>query len=240
MSAELFHVIASVIRRHTQGGRSIPLLSRFDPHDKVWSAQLPFLFQRRIGSTDRVISSGTVLNMIKRRCDALAEKHPGFRRTRFTPHDFRRIFATELVNSGLPIHIGAALLGHLNIQTTRGYVAVFDEDIVRHYVAFLDHRRELRPIEEYREATSEEWAEFDEHFDKRKVELGSCGRPYGTPCQHEHVPLTDAARQPQDARPPRRTRSRSARPPDPRRSRELGRRNRRHRYDPHLPASQTR
>ncbi|MGW4212672.1 tyrosine-type recombinase/integrase [Lentzea sp. NPDC004789] len=187
MSAELFHVIASVIRRHAQTGRSIPLLSRFDPHDKVWSPHLPFLFQRRIGSTDRVISGGTVLNMIKRRCDELAEQHPGFRTTRFTPHDFRRIFATELVNSGLPIHIGAALLGHLNIQTTRGYVAVFDEDIVRHYVAFLDHRRELRPIEEYREATSEEWAEFDEHFDKRKVELGSCGRPYGTPCQHEHA-----------------------------------------------------
>jgi hypothetical protein len=40
-----------------------------------------------------------------------------------------------------------ALLGHLNIQTTRGYVAVFDEDIVRHYAAFLDHRRELRSAE---------------------------------------------------------------------------------------------
>ncbi|MBB3727384.1 hypothetical protein [Nonomuraea dietziae] len=29
--------------------------------------------------------------------------------------------------------------------------------------------------------------EFEEHFDKRKVELGSCGRPYGTDCQHEHA-----------------------------------------------------
>ena len=29
--------------------------------------------------------------------------------------------------------------------------------------------------------------EFEEHFDKRKVELGSCARPYGTPCQHEHA-----------------------------------------------------
>jgi hypothetical protein len=66
-------------------------------------------------------------------------------------------------------------------------VAVFNEDIVRHYAAFLDHRRELRPIEEYRGATSEEWAEFDEHFDKRKVGLGSCGRPCGTPCRHEHA-----------------------------------------------------
>lgn len=35
--------------------------------------------------------------------------------------------------------------------------------------------------------SSEEWAEFEEHFDKRKVELGSCARPYGTGCQHEHA-----------------------------------------------------
>ncbi|MFJ9530822.1 tyrosine-type recombinase/integrase [Streptomyces cyaneofuscatus] len=58
--------------------------------------------------------------------------HPGFKGLKFTPHDFLRIFITELVNSGLPIHIGAALLGHLNVQTTRGYVAVCDEDVIHH------------------------------------------------------------------------------------------------------------
>ncbi|GAA3310862.1 hypothetical protein ACFQHS_42395 [Nonomuraea dietziae] len=94
---------------------------------------------------------------------------------------------TDLVNNGLPIHIGAALLGHLNLETTRGYVAVFDEDVVRHYQDFLARRRTLRPSEEYRPATSDEMIEFEEHFDKRKVELGSCGRPYGTDCQHEHA-----------------------------------------------------
>ncbi|MEU7863929.1 tyrosine-type recombinase/integrase [Nonomuraea sp. NPDC049141] len=187
MSAELFHVIASIIRRHTRSGRTIELIKRFDYHDKVWSAPLPFLFQRQHGSTRRVISPATVLQQLRRRCEELAEHHPQFRTVRFTPHDFRRIFATELVNSGLPIHIGAALLGHLNIRTTRGYVAVFDEDVVRHYTAYLANRRTLRPGDEYRQASPKEWQEFEEHFDKRKVELGSCGRPYGTPCQHEHA-----------------------------------------------------
>jgi hypothetical protein len=32
-----------------------------------------------------------------------------------------------------------------------------------------------------------EWSEVEEHFDRRKVELGSCGRPYGTHSQHEHA-----------------------------------------------------
>jgi hypothetical protein len=44
----------------------------------------------------------------------------------------------------------------------------------------------MRPTEEYRPATDTEWVEFEEHFDKRKVELGTCGRPYATPCTHEH------------------------------------------------------
>ena len=64
--------------------------------------------------------------------------------------------------------------------------AVFDEDLIRHYQAFLDRRRRMRPAEEYQPATDQEWVEFEEHFDKRKVELGSCGRPYATPCAHEH------------------------------------------------------
>ena len=83
---------------------------------------------------------------------------------------------------GAPIHIGAALLGHASLQTTRGYVAAFDEDVVRHYQLHLTRRRQLRPNDEYRGTTATDWQEFKEHFDKRKVELDACGRPYGTPC----------------------------------------------------------
>jgi integrase len=187
MSAELFHVIAAIIRRHTAGGRTIPMLSRYDSQEKVWSPLLPFLFQRQHGAHRRVIAYQTILDALRRRCASLAETQPAFVGIRFTPHDFRRIFATDLVNNGLPIHIGAALLGHLHLQTTRGYVAVFDEDVVRHYQVFLQARRALRPTEEYRPTTSEEWAEFERHFDKRKLELGNCGRPYATPCSHEHA-----------------------------------------------------
>lgn len=57
--------------------------------------------------------------------------HPEFARCRFTPHDFRRLFSTDIVNHGLPIHIGAALLGQLDIQTAQGYVTLFNEDVVR-------------------------------------------------------------------------------------------------------------
>ena len=82
--------------------------------------------------------------------------------------------------------------------------AVYEEDVVRHYQEFLDRRRARRPEGEYRQPTPEEWDDFTGHFDKRKVELGSCGRPYGTPCQHEHGhQMPDALGQSQDAPPAR-------------------------------------
>jgi hypothetical protein len=53
------------------------------------------------------------------------------------------------------------------------------------HLAFLARRRALRPTEEYRTPTDEEWAEFLGHFERRKVATGTCGRAFGTPCSHE-------------------------------------------------------
>ncbi|OKJ33315.1 integrase [Streptomyces sp. CB01580] len=188
MSAELFHVLAQVIRRHRDENGTVPVCQRYDLHECVWSEKMPFLFQTLHSGTQRGMSTTSVWRMIRRATEELASTtHPEFADIKFSPQDFRRLFATELVNNGLPIHIGAALLGHLNIQTTRGYVAVFEEDVISHYQQFLAQRRAERPADEYREPTPTEWDDFQDHFDKRRVELGSCGRPYGTPCAHEHA-----------------------------------------------------
>jgi hypothetical protein len=40
---------------------------------------------------------------------------------------------------------------------------------------------------EYRVPSTAEMAEFAEHFGKRRIELGTCVRPYNTPCIHEHA-----------------------------------------------------
>jgi Phage integrase family len=106
---------------------------------------------------------------------------------KYTAHDFRRMFATEAVTGGLPVHIAAKILGHRSLATTETYLAVFQDDLIRTYRAYLDKRRAIRPEAEYREPTAGEWREFEEHFEKRKLELGTCGRPYGTPCAHEHA-----------------------------------------------------
>ena len=85
------------------------------------------------------------------------------------------------------MHITAKILGHDSIATTQTYVAVYDQDVIAHHRAFITRRRALRPSQEYREPTDSEWDEFLGHFAQRKLELGTCGRAYGTDCQHEHA-----------------------------------------------------
>lgn len=95
------------------------------------------------------------------------------------------------VNGGLPIHIAAKLLGHLSLQTTQGYVAVYPEQVIRQIQAHVARRRAQRPAEEYREPTDAERADFEQHFRRRKLALGDCYRPYGSECPHEHACLTE-------------------------------------------------
>ncbi|MGW0248358.1 tyrosine-type recombinase/integrase, partial [Nocardia goodfellowii] len=93
MSAELFHVIARIVMRQTLQG-PIPALARYDGHERVWTSPMPYLFQRQIGEVRRVTSPGTVLNGVRKQCELLGQTNPAFRDLHFTPHDFRRLFAT--------------------------------------------------------------------------------------------------------------------------------------------------
>jgi hypothetical protein len=86
----------------------------------------------------------------------------------------------------MPPHIAQLILGHKDINTTMGYKAVYPEEAINGHRAFIARRRELRPSEEYRSPTDEEWEEFLGHFERRRVALGDCGRAYGTSCVHEH------------------------------------------------------
>ena len=86
----------------------------------------------------------------------------------------------------MPPHIAQLVAGHRDINTTMGYKAVYPEEAINGHRAFLARRRTLRPSEEYRTPTDEEWQEFLGHFERRRVALGDCGRAYGTSCIHEH------------------------------------------------------
>lgn len=68
-----------------------------------------------------------------------------------------------------------------------GYAAIYPTGAIEAHRAFIARRRALRPVEEYRTVTPEEWDEFLGHFERRKLALGDCGRAYGPDCAHEHA-----------------------------------------------------
>jgi integrase len=187
VSPELAHVLARIIARVRGSSQHVPLLARYDYYERTTGAPLPYLFQRQWGPTRQMISPHLVKDMLNLALERAGLTGPDGTPLRYTPHDFRRIFATEAVSGGLSVHIAAKLLGHADLATTQRYAAIYQDDVMRQYAAFIARRRATRPGEEYRQPTDTEWTEFEQHFTRRKVELGTCARPYGTPCRHEHA-----------------------------------------------------
>ncbi|ORV10789.1 tyrosine-type recombinase/integrase [Mycolicibacterium fallax] len=186
MTPELVGVLLEVLRRAKAGKDHVPLSIAYDTNDKVHSEPFPHLFARPLGIRHEVLGRHYVRRILIHLAGVAGLTDAG-QQVHFTPHDFRRLFATDAVNNGLPLHIAAALLGHLNLDTTRGYTAVFPEHLIIAHQAFIERRRQLRPYEEAKVADDDEWADFEEHFLLRRVALGECHRPYGTACVHEHA-----------------------------------------------------
>ena len=164
---------------------------------------MPFLFQRPRGPERRAISRTTLRQFLIHVLAVSGLTDASNRPLEFTPHDFRRLFATDALRSGLPPHIAAKILGHADLGTTMGYAAIYSEDVVAHHRAFIARRRALRPGEEYRDLTPEEWDQFLHHFELRKVALGVCTRDFGTPCVHEHSCVRCPQLRPDPAQEPR-------------------------------------
>ena len=189
VSPELADVLSAIIRRGRDRAGTLPLVVGYDEHERAFLPPAPLLFQRRHGTETTAIGRDFIRNIL-----AAALENTGITDTsgaplRYTPHDFRRIFITDAIMSGLPPHIAQVIAGHRDINVTLGYKAVYPEESIQAHLAFLTRRRALRPGEEYRVPTDDEWSEFLGHFEKRKVSTGTCGRAFATPCIHEHACL---------------------------------------------------
>jgi len=186
ISPELADVLSTIICRIRTSDGSVPLVAAYDAHECVWNPPMPLLFQRIIALENRPIPTEGIRDLIRGALAATGLTGNDGKPLDFAPHDFRRIFTTEAIMNGMPPHIAQLILGHRDINTTMGYKAVYPEEAINGHRAFIARRRALRPSEEYRSPTDEEWDEFLGHFERRRVALGDCGRAYGTSCQHEH------------------------------------------------------
>ena len=204
VSPELADVLSTVIRRIREPDGAVPLVPVYDRYECVWRPPSPVLFQRRFPSEIRAISDSSLRTMLNSALVHTGLKDPANGEPlHYSPHDFRRIFITDAVMSGLPPHIAQVIAGHRDINVTMGYKAVYPDEAIQAHLAFLARRRALRPGEEYRVPTDKEWEEFLGHFELRKVATGTCGRAFGSPCVHEHSCLRCSMHWPDPAQRPR-------------------------------------
>ena len=186
ISPELADVLSTIICRSRTGNGSVPLVVAYDAHECTWNPPMPLLFQRIIGLESLPVPIAGIRDLIHGALASTGLTGTDGKPLDFAPHDFRRIFTTEAIMNGMPPHIAQLILGHRDINTTMGYKAVYPEEAINGHRAFIARRRALRPSEEYRSPTDQEWEEFLGHFERRRVALGDCGRAYGTSCIHEH------------------------------------------------------
>jgi hypothetical protein len=203
VSPELADVLAAIVFRVRDDAGAIPLVASYDALEKTWRPPLPLLFQHPVGHEHRPVTRNLVTRLLTDALTALAVTTTDDQPIRFRPHDFRRIFITEAILNGLPPHIAQIICGHRDIVTTLGYKAIYPTEAIEAHRAFLGRRRALRPTGEYRTPTEQEWEEFLGHFERRKVSIGTCGRAYATPCQHEHACIRCPALRPETAQRPR-------------------------------------
>jgi integrase len=160
ISPELADVLSTIICRIRTPGGSVPLVVAYDAHECVWNPPMPLLFQRIIGLENRPIPIAGIRDLIHSALASARLTGTDGKPLDFAPHDFRRIFTTEAIMNGMPPHIAQLILGHRDINTTMGYKAVYPEEAINGHRAFIARRRALRPSEEYRSPTDEEWEEF--------------------------------------------------------------------------------
>lgn len=186
ISPELADVLSTIVARVRGGQPHIPLVVSYDKNERVYNPPMPLLFQWRRRLENRAVSERALRSYLDYALTALGVKDTSGHPLRYTFHDFRRLFLTDAIMHGMPPHIAQLVAGHRDINTTMGYKAVYPEEVINSHRAFIARRRALRPSEEYRTPTDDEWAEFIGHFEQRKVSIGDCGRSYDTPCIHEH------------------------------------------------------
>ena len=188
ISPELADVLAAIVARtrDTCTG-AVPDVIAYDRYECRFLPPMPVLFQHLEG-LDRLPLSPGQRSPLDPRCLGTRPDHRQRRGTApFTPHDFRRIFATEAIMNGMP-PISPSSSSDIKTSPPRWVnKAVYPDEAITAHRAFIARRRDLRPAEEYRTPTEAEWEEFLGHFQRRKVELGDCGRAYGTACHHEHA-----------------------------------------------------
>ncbi|MGW3099857.1 tyrosine-type recombinase/integrase [Streptomyces sp. NPDC001102] len=173
----------------------MPLLSAYDYEERVWNPPSPLLFQWDRGRERSRMSGEFIRSALGEVLAFIGLTDSTGQPLVFAPHDFRRLFITDAIRSGLPPHIAQVIAGYANINTTMGYNAICPEETIEAHRAFITRRRAAagRGISH---PTDGEWEDFLGHFERRKLSVGTpqlLHRPPLPPFQRQAHPANGDA-----------------------------------------------
>jgi integrase len=193
----LGRVIAEMIRhvKRFHGTDQVPFCMRWDYHEKRVQPRAPYLLQAICGPN--AIAAGSLRQLIvqaSRRAQAsTADGSPLYLR----PHDCRRLFATEHLNSHVPVHIIQALLGHESADTTMIYVKLYPHTLIAEYRGALRGRyQDISGKDAFHSPTLAEWETFSRSCNLRDMGTHLCALPAGAHCARGLVCLGCSHAQP--------------------------------------------
>lgn len=101
VSPELGEVLAEIIHRVRGGHAVLPLVRGYDRHERVWNQPMPLLFQRPAAPRHAALDAGTLRRFLNHILVVSGLTDAANTPLTFSPHDFRRLFATDALRSGL-------------------------------------------------------------------------------------------------------------------------------------------
>jgi hypothetical protein len=112
VSPELANVLSAIVCRVRDASGAIPLVRAYDPNERAWNPPSPLLFQWRWGGQNRPVSVSTIRKALNETLLTSGLTDATGQPLRYQPHDFRRIFVTDAIMSGLPPRIAQVICGH--------------------------------------------------------------------------------------------------------------------------------
>lgn len=100
-----------------------------------------------------------------------------------TPHDCRRVFASEHLNAHTPVHVIQALLGHATIDTVMIYAKLYPDQFITDYrTAMRGLYTDVYGPDANQPPTGAEWSEFTANCSFRDMGTHICALPTGEHC----------------------------------------------------------
>jgi len=199
----LGNVIAEIIThiKNLYGTDAVPFCDRRDMANKQALPRAPYLIQGR--SHPSAVTAQTIRTRLRYLSLAAGATHADGTPLHLTPHDCRRVFATEHLNSNTPVHVIASLLGHAGLDTVMIYAKLYPDTLVEGY------RNAMRGLygavynpDQLRDPSSDDWAAFTASCNLRDMGTHVCALPTGEHCSRGLVCLGCVHAQPKKSAAP--------------------------------------